>query len=450
VISLFGSMNNSVRALQTAQAALGVHSSNIAHANNPAYTRRDTMPFSTTRPIGPGILRIRDAFIDSQFRRASAGLGEAEVRRNIMTKVEDIFGDPVTGGLRQSTDGFFDAWQGLAENPSDGVSRLQVLSSGRAFAQQIDWTYTQLSAVEQTVNEQMVGQVAEVNTYLDKVFALNNRISELSRNNMSDADFRDQRDEVLDKLARLTGAMATEQPDGTVRVSIGSTMVVDGPTVAKLILTDSPTGPVPTWEGYGSYKPVFGGSGSLAGLLSVRDTEVSRLKAEIDNLGRAVATAVNDLHRTGKGLGGETGIDFFIVGQKPGNIIVNPDLQAHQIAAGDSGDPGDVNNARRLAKLVDAPLLESVIIPGQFQSPSVFYRNLIGWVGSRTQQANEMEGILSSYRRTTEEQRQAQWGVSLDEEVARLALEQKAFAAAARVITAMDDMLEHLINRTGR
>lgn len=450
MISLFGGMNNAVRALQSSQFALTVHSSNIAQSNNPAYTRRDVVPFSPSRPFGVGVLRLRDAFIDEQFRRASAGLGEAAVRRNVMSKVEDIFGDPVNGGLRQTLDGFFDAWQGLAENPTDGVARLQVLSAGRAFAQQINWTYTQLKAVEQTVNEQMSGQVTEINGHLQQIFDLNVRISELSRNRMADADLRDQRDQLLDNLARLTGSVAMEQPDGTVRVAIGSIMVVDGPTVARLRLIDSPQGPRPAWEGYGTYSPEFRGGGALAGLVSLRDNELIRIKQDVDLLGKSVAERVNALHQAGTGLGGETGLDFFIIGTAPGDIRVNPDLQAHQLAAGESGEPGDVNNARKIAAVAEEPLLESAVIPGQFQAPRTYYRNLIGWIGARAHQATEMEGILQSYRRTTEEQRQSQWGVSLDEEMAKLTIEQKAFQAAARVITIMDDMLDHLINRTGR
>jgi flagellar hook-associated protein 1 FlgK len=48
------------------------------------------------------------------------------------------------------------------------------------------------------------------------------------------------------------------------------------------------------------------------------------------------------------------------------------------------------------------------------------------------------------------QQRQAQWGVSLDEETAKMQMEQRAFQAAARVVTTMDEMLDTLINRTIR
>lgn len=447
--SLFASFNHAVRAMQHSQHALTVHGSNIANANDPSYTRKDVLHPSDARPFGPGVARLRDAFIDDQYRRSSGVMGDAEIRRNVLSKVEDIFGDPVNGGLRQAIDQFYDSWQGLAENPSDGVARMQVLAAGKGFAQQVRDTYQRLSAVEQTVNEELAVRVSEVNEKLSKVFGLNKKISEMARHHMDDASLRDQRDKVMDELAKLTGAQALQQGDGTIRVIIGSTVVVDGPTVIKLTLKDTPDGPKPSWVGYPT--PTYGGTGTIGGLVRVRDEEIKHLKADIDNLGRSVAERVNAQHRLGKGLDGLGGRDFFVMTAAPADLMVDPALSTEMLAAGagaGAGQPSDGENARALMALGDAATLESVIIPGQIQPPRVFYRNLVGWLGAKTQDAVQGEEIAKTHIQITEEQRQAQWGVSLDEEVAKLSVEQKAFAAAARVISVMDEMLDTLINRT--
>ena len=446
--SLFTGMNNAVRAMQRAQTALTVHGSNIANANEPTYTLREMLPPSEVAVNGPGVVRLRDQFIDDQFRQASGQLGDAEIRRNVLSKVEDIFGDPVGGGLRQAIDQFFDAWKGLSESPSDGVSRLQVLSAGRGFAQQIQNAYRSLSAMEQTTNEQLPTRVQALNTALTTIFDLNVRISELHRNNMDDADLRDQRDKVLDTLAKLAGAQGIEQPDGTVRVIIGSTGVVDGPTVAQLKLVSSPDGPVPTWDGYAN--PTFGGTGTIAGLVAVRDGAIKQLKADIDNLGRTVATEVNAIHNR-TDANGNPGQDFFLLSAAPADLTVNPAVGAAQVAADlGTGLPSDGENARKLAAVGESAILESVIIPGQLQPPRTYYRNLVGWLGSQAQAASQLEEIAKTHVRIGDQQRQSEWGVSLDEEVAKLSMEQKAFAASARVINVMDSMLDDLINRMGR
>lgn len=446
--SLFSGFSTAVRAMQTSQFAMSLHGSNIANANNPAYTRR-TMALETGTALrGAGIQRLRDAFVDHQFRTASGNLGESEVRRNVMNKVEDILGDPVEGGLRQGIDQLFDAWQGLAENPADVVTRLQVLTAGRNFSQQVKSTYELLTTLEQTVNEELASRVNEVNVNLNRIFELNKKVSELQRSDVDAAALKDDRDAALDRLAKLTGATAIEETDGTVRVIIGPTPVIDGPTIANLSLVDTPGGLIPTWDAYNT--PTYAGKGTIAGLLSVRDGDVARIKSDIDNLGKTVAERVNTLHRSGTGIGGDTNLDFFLIGTGPADIGLNTDLKPHQIAAsGGTGLAGDGENARLLAQLGESDLLESVMVPGQFQPPRSFFRNLVGWVGTRTQDAAQQTSIAEIHVTTSEQQRQSDWGVSLDEEVAYLSLQQKAFAAAARVISVMDEMLDVLINRTG-
>ncbi|HWI63609.1 MAG TPA: flagellar hook-associated protein FlgK [Symbiobacteriaceae bacterium] len=452
ITSLFAGFNQAVRSMQQSQFALTVHSSNVANANDPNFTRRDVLPPSEIRDHGPGVLRSRDAFIEDQFRRATGVLGDAEIRRNILSKVEDIFGDPVDGGLRKAIDQFYDAFQGLTENPGDGVARLEAITAGENFAQHIRLAYQQVTGVEQTVNEELPVRVDEVNTQLEKIFDLNKRISELQRHRLPDADLRDQRDQAVDALAKLTGARTIDNEDGTIRVIVGSTVVLDGgPSIIRLKLVNGSNGPVPTWVGYPT--PNYGGTGTIAGLVAVRDTELKQMKQEIDNLGKAVATTVNTQHRLGKGLDGVDGRDFFTITAAPADIEVVRTLKPEQVAAGGAagtGEQSDGRNARLLANLGESPVLNSIIIPGQVQSPRVYYRNLVGWVGSRTKTAAQTEEVSKAHVNLSTQQRQAYWGVSLDEEVAKMTAEQKAFQAAARIISTMDEMLDTLINRTGR
>lgn len=447
--SLLVSLNRSVRGMQYAQTAISIRSSNIAHANDPNYTRREVLP-PVTGPDVPGLGRFRDAFVDDQYRVANGALGEADVRQNVLGKVEDVFGDPVNSGLGRSMDQFFTSWKSLSENPADGVTRLQVLSAGRAFAQQVRDTYTKLDSIEQTIDGELSSHVTEVNTALQGVFDLNKRISALERNKMDSAELQDQRDHNLDQLAKLTGAQAIRQEDGTVRVIVGSTPVVDGPTVLKLQLVNSANGPVPAWDS--ASVPAYTGRGAVGGLVSIRDGEIAQLKQYVDTLGRTVATQVNTVHAAGFGSDDSTNHEFFKIGPGPADIVVNPDLRPEQLAAAETagGGPAQGNNAVKLSQIADSPILNSMAMPGQSRSPAAAYRDLIGWIGSKAQEAQQQKGLATAHVQVNEQARQSEWGVSLDEEVANLTLQQKAFAASARVISVMDDLLDTLINRTGR
>lgn len=448
ITGLFSGLQNATRAMQYAQFAMNVHNQNIARSNDPTHTRRELVTPSESGAAGPGVKRIRDIFIDEQFRNSSSNYGFFDAKEDVLSRVEDVFGDPVEGGLRQAIDQFFDKWQALAEGPSDGVARLEVLSAGRTFVQQVKFAHSQIEAVEQRANEMMVTRVQEVNSLLATVHELNGKLGIVGPNAPESADMRDQRDAALDKLAYLTGAQPQELPDGTVRVMIGSVPAVDGASLVQLEVVGTP----PQLKWTGDYHVPFGGSGVLGGLLAVRSGELDSLKSDIMTLAETVATEVNSLHMAGRGLDGSTGLRFFEVGAPPfnlANFAVNPNLEPQQIAAGTSGLDSDGTNARAIQMLSDKKMLTSSIIPGQLQTPRTFYRNMVGWIGSQTREVGTLASISKTHQDLNAQQRQSAWGVSMDEEVAFLTFQQKAFGAAARVFNVMDEMIDRLINGVG-
>lgn len=437
--------NMTTRAMQSAQLAMTLHSQNIANANDPNYTRRTLDdPISHTGGMAK-IGRLRDHFIDDQYRAAAANTGDAETRRYLMTRVEDIFGDPQTGGMGLAIDRFFDSFQALAENPGDEVVRLETLAAAGDLTQHIKTAYSELEKTEQRINEEMVSVVNEINSNLRTVNSLNYRIAAVQGTSQPDADLRDQRDKALDQLAKLTGATHAELPDGSVRVMIGSMPAVDNGTLNQLELVNTADGYTPKWVGH--TVPAYSGKGTLPALVSFRDGELKQLMSDIDSLAKQMATKVNEKHVAGYGLDGVTGRPFFVIGAGPADISVNPTLKANQIAAGSgSGYRADGTVAREIYLLSEEAFFESDILPGQFQDPRTFYRNMVGWVGSKGQEAQFDEELAKAHLRTSQEQRSSSWGVSVDEEVAMLSVQQKAFAASARVMSVMDDMLQTLLD----
>ncbi|MBI4214355.1 MAG: flagellar hook-associated protein FlgK, partial [Chloroflexi bacterium] len=92
-MSILLGLNTAIRALLTQQVAIATVSHNVANANTPGFTRQDVV-METTDPftvptqnraalagqIGTGVTvrdirRIRDLFLDTQFRLQSSGFG---------------------------------------------------------------------------------------------------------------------------------------------------------------------------------------------------------------------------------------------------------------------------------------------------------------------------------------------------------------------------------------
>ena len=77
------------------------------------------------------------------------------------------------------------------------------------------------------------------------------------------------------------------------------------------------------------------------------------------------------------------------------------------------------------------------------------YAGLIAQVGIRTQSANYAATVSQSIAGNLERQRAGVSGVNLDEELTAMIKYQKGYNGCARMLTAMDEMLDKLINSTG-
>jgi len=78
-----------------------------------------------------------------------------------------------------------------------------------------------------------------------------------------------------------------------------------------------------------------------------------------------------------------------------------------------------------------------------------FYNAMIGTIGVRTKEAQNISQNQESLVFHIENNRQALEGVSLDEEMTNMIKYEHAYNAAARVITAMDEALDTIINGMG-
>ncbi len=151
---------------------------------------------------------------------------------------------------------------------------------------------------------------------------------------------------------------------------------------------------------------------------------------------------MNDIHRTGFGLEGTTGKDFF-EGTSASDIQVNQDLlinPAKLQASRAANEVGDNSTVLELAQLGHESIAE---LDGQtfveHQSQTVV---ALGEAMRSVDTGLSDQEVVSTF---LTKQRDAVSGVSLDEEMTDLTRFQKAFSASARLITVIDGMLEDVI-----
>ena len=103
-------------------------SHNIANAETEGYSRQraEMVPALPQRfgygSVGTGveiknIVRLRDTMLDANYRREAANAEGTGLRRDVLSQIEAVFGEPSDKALSSSLDAFWSSWSDLANNP---------------------------------------------------------------------------------------------------------------------------------------------------------------------------------------------------------------------------------------------------------------------------------------------------------------------------------------------
>jgi flagellar hook-associated protein 1 len=458
--SYFSGLDVAVRALQAQQAALDVTGHNVANANTKGFSRQN-VELATTDPMNvPGLImgtsagqqgtgvmvaaieRARDNFLDVQYRTQVGAKSNAQVTSDSLEEVEIVLNEPSDNGLSSLVGKFFSAWQELANNPNDSATRTALVQqAGALLTDGLNRSSRQLKDIQTNLNDRVKTDVSEINTIGSEVASLNKQIVVAESSGQRANDFRDRRDLLIDRLSELVQVNVTEQPSGSIDVALGGQNLVSGYSTDAL--TTTATGPGGVWQVKFSSNSALAtlGSAEIGGLVNARDTNLPNYLGQLNTIASSLISAVNTLHAAGYGQDGVNGRNFFS-GTDAGNIAVDPAIAADpsKVAAADAtGQSANNGTALAIAQLRDtmSPTTEDA------------YSALVSGLGVDRQSARDLNDNQTLLVDMLDKRRQEVSGVSLDEESVNMLRYQRAYEAAARLITTTDEMLNKLINETG-
>ncbi len=438
---------------------------NVANANTPGYRRQSAL-LETTVPspilaahngMGAGmrgggvkvaqIQRFNLEFFDGRYRSVSSGAKYWETRRDILLQIEATLAETSQDGLLTRLDQFWNGWQNLASDPANLSQRISLLDDARVLAESFNRRWNQLQQIRGDQNQAVVSQVEQINSYADEVARLNREISRVLSVGEQPNDLFDRRDVLLDRLAELSGAVSHIGKNGEALVSIGGHVLVVG--VEALHLTTQPkVGDTPmvevVWKNDVPPQLVNLPNGSLKGILEVRDSVIPGQISGLNQLAGELMAQVNALHSSGYGLNNANGLPLFL-GTDASSMRLNSVVDAASLATADAaGQPG--NNA--LASTIAALRNQRFAGVGN-ATLNDFYNGQVTAFGVMTRNATQNSTTHGLVAKALNDQRESVGGVSLDEEAANLAKAQRAYQAAARVLTAYDEMMDRIINGMG-
>ena len=439
-------------ALRAQQEAINVVAHNVANASTIGYTRQrvdqvSRLPYHQRFGVVgqgvdiAGITRARVAGLDAQVRMSASAQGRLDVLADLLAGTEAVMGEP-DAGVTASMANLWTAFDELMLDPPNSSARLHVISSLGDLATTIVGVAEKWDIEAKSASGLMASYVDETNSMLNEVAELNRLILSASNWDGPPNDLLDQRDILLDDLANIAGVTVTTMENGAARVSLDGMSLVSDVMVSPLSYDDA------THEVIHSSGAAIAVGGELAGFQSYMNTELPAFKTALNSFVRDLADALNTQHATGYTVAGAAGgaLLGYVAGSEADSLVVSVS-DPSEIAAAGSGPPVaeyDGINAESLAALRSA-----LVADGGTISLDDSIRSLVSYVGELTAAAATGANSQAAMTAAAENSRMQSHGVSIDEEMVNLITYQRAYEAAARVMTAVDESLDTLINRTG-
>jgi flagellar hook-associated protein 1 FlgK len=464
-VSTFSGLNAATTALWAQRRALDVTGQNIANVNTEGYSRQrvdlqaiggSVVPafYSTSPGIGAGVsaddvTRIRDAFLEGRGHTEHANSARLLVEADTLEQVQTAFREPGNTGIQSLLAEVWDGWEDVANQPDTDAARAQVIQRMETLVGGIQFSNASLEAQWKQTRENLDVLVKDVNASATTVAELNKAIRVANQAGLPANDLADQRDVLIMKLADQVGATVRPGQYGTVDVVVGGMTLVSGSTPSALRVAGSTDPDLIA----GADKPRIVTSsgdypmavdGTAGGQLSALTTLIPGYRTQLNNIAESLATALNNGQAAGFDRDGVGGTAILGPAGPPGTItaanikllFTEPKLIA---ASGIDGGPNlDNTNADRIGKLRDAPA-----------GVDAGYRKMIVELGVQAAVAIRNQDIQAVISTQVDAARESVAGVNIDEEMTNMLSFQHAYSAASRMVTAIDETLDQLINRTG-
>ena len=246
----FSSLNTALSALRYQQSALDIASTNIANASTDGYVRRrvagETVGaaaapavWSRSNEIGSGVQsagvqRLVDGLLDTRVRREHGRQTYLDTKADAMARVENGLAEPGDAGVAAALTDFRSALQDLVNSPGSEAARSQVLSAASVVADAFQIQARNVADEAGDQRARLLVDQKEVNDASTQLAAANKTIATAKANGTDVSTLLDSRDQLALRLAELTGATATERPDGGMDVMLGGQSLVSGGSAAVL------------------------------------------------------------------------------------------------------------------------------------------------------------------------------------------------------------------------
>jgi flagellar hook-associated protein 1 len=310
-MSLNSIMNIATSGLYASQRGIRTVTSNVANVNTPGYVRLDhnqqarTLAGSTSGVEVGAVRRAADRFLQAASLAASSAAGGSSSRFGYMDNLQAAFGDPTSNSsIFGQLDRALGSFESAVTNPGSLTARRGAIADVQAFLSRLGQLGNDVAAARTDADRRIGDEVTRVNTLLVDIARLNGDIQRGGVDGADESGARQRQSTLIDELATKMDIRLTTRSDGTTEVRTSDGVILAGYDHASLSFAPSAAGAT-TFNRikiqYGSdaalreFEPNLQ-SGSIRGLLDVRDRDLSEIAGGVGELGGKLADALNAAH----------------------------------------------------------------------------------------------------------------------------------------------------------
>lgn len=467
----------------------GVTSNNIANALTPGYSRRDaTLAEQVLAGSGvgvrvAGVARATVPAVTAERRIADADLASSGARAEAATKLSRLFGGPEDlNGLVARYAAFETSLRALADNPQSGAAQAAATSAAR----ELTLAFNRIAAEQQTMRQQADADIARgvagTNRALGEIDQLNQAIVKGRASGADVAALEDRRETLIDEvnafipvrpLARGDGAYDLMTPEGGVFLIAGSARPIEFNASGLMTAQTAYQGGAGSLSGLtiGGADVTPGGpgaqqikSGAAAGLFAVRDDIVPDAARRLDALAEDMILRFSDpsvdptLPPGAPGIftddGGALAPSYVpgLAARLTLNPIVDPTAGGDPAkfrdglgssAPGPAGDDSVIRNL--LGALTATGSQPAALGASRSFNPAEAAAFVASLAAADRVDRESAQASASALAQGLEDAETLQTGVDTDRELQNLLIIEQAYAANARVIEAVGEMMDALM-----
>jgi len=310
-MSLTQALNTAISGLNTAQNRIAITSSNISNVNTPGYSKKIAGQETLTLDGQGAGSQVADIYrnvnegLQREMRGELGKAGREEVRYEFFQRIQTLFGTPQSdAAISQRINDLADAFEQLGVTPDQNSPRVEAIESALQVMESFEKLSNQLQDMRDDIDDQITDEVDNANTLLSEISELNTGIVRLNNLDQPTTELEDQRDQKLNKLAKIIDITTFSRGDGS--------MVIYSANGANTLLDRTPN--TLSFSQTSGFEPGTGGAGvslngeditdtlrtgTLKGLFDMRDSEIPALNDQINELAGELRDAINEEHNKG-------------------------------------------------------------------------------------------------------------------------------------------------------